>query len=384
MHMGQFLNTSRSEETVSNLQFSPLLNRMIRQDAPTQLGEPTRPFLETAVRDGHVEEANQWLDYYLHEQATIRYIFGVWDWYMVRYYLDRNDDWAQLLQESIAPWIGTTAGLKDQPAAQIKVEGRNALLTVPRLPWVFHLEEGDGRYDLTLDSPTSQEKRWNDWRSTLNGVVDRHDLDAFNRLLDDHLIEARLIHDIECDWAWALLTVIARTWGEDILGEVLRVTEEPWVTVRYEKLRDMAVEDSLRLTIEGMRGHFSGPNRAGTISVVEEEDRYVLSFDACGTGGRMRRGDPTVGRGSRLDVPYHFLNITEAHDWTWNRKGVCAYCAHCAVVNQILPIEGLGRPMRLTQYPENSGDPCRWIIYKDPQGFPDEAFTSVGKTRGGR
>ena len=97
----------------------------------------------------------------------------------------------------------------------------------------------------------------------------------------------------------------------------------------------------------------------------------------------MRRGDPTVGSGSRLDAPYHFLNVTEAHDWTWNRKGVCAYCAHCAVVNQILPIEGLGRPMRLTQYPDKPGDPCRWLIYKDPQGFPDEAFTGVGKTRGG-
>ncbi|MCI0350594.1 MAG: hypothetical protein L0Z53_14315, partial [Acidobacteriales bacterium] len=240
------------------------------------------------------------------------------------------------------------------------------------------------RYDLTLDSPTSQGTRWNNWRTAVNTAIETHNLNDFNRLLDENLVEARLIHDIECDWAWALLTVIARTWGEDILGEVLRVTEEPWVTVRYEKLRDMAVEDSLRLTIEGMRGHFSGPNRAGTISVAEESDRYVLSFDACGTGGRMRRGDPTVGSGSRLVAPYHFLNVTEAYDWTWNRKGVCAYCAHCAVVNQILPIEGLGRPMRLTEYPENPGDPCRWIIYQDPQGFPDEAFISVGKVRGGR
>ena len=371
---------------MSTLQFSPLLNRLIRQDAPSQLGEPTRPFLEAAVRAGRVEEARQWLDYYLHEQATIRTIFGVWDWYMARYYLERKGDdvWTQLLQESIAPWIGTTAGLAGQPAAQIEVDGRNARLTVPGVSWVFHLVEGEGRYDLTLDSPAAQDSRWSDWRGRIDAAVEGADLSGFNRLLDEHLVEARLIHDIECDWAWALLTVIARAWGEDILGEVLRVTEEPWVTVRYEKLRDMAVEDSLWLTVEGMRGHFSGPNRAGTISVVEEPDRYVLSFDACGTGGRMRRGDPTMGSGSRLEAPYHFLNVAGAYDWTWNRHGVCAYCAHCAVVNQILPIEGLGRPMRLTQYPENADDPCRWIIYKDRNNFPDEAYTSVGKTRGGR
>ena len=104
------------------------------------------------------------------------------------------------------------------------------------------------------------------------------DLDEFNRLLDQYLLEARLIHDVICDWAWALLSVMIRTWGEAVLGEVLRVTEEPWVTVRYEKVREMSVADSLRLTIEGMRGHFSGPSRMGGISVAEEDDRYVLSF----------------------------------------------------------------------------------------------------------
>ena len=96
------------------LQFSPTLNRMLRQDAPSRLGEPTRPFLEAAVRKGRGGEAAQWLDYYLLEFAQIWYIFGVWDWYMVRYYLDRqgNVSWAQLLEASIAPWVGTTAGVK--------------------------------------------------------------------------------------------------------------------------------------------------------------------------------------------------------------------------------------------------------------------------------
>jgi hypothetical protein len=248
----------------------------------------------------------------------------------------------------------------------------------------LHLAAGDKRYALTLDSPEAQAIRWRDWRTQINAAIEAHDSDTVNHLLDIHFDEARLIHDVLCDWAWALLTVIAREWGEAILDEVLRVTEEPWVTARYEKLRDMSLEESLSLTVEGMRGHLSGPNRAGTITVTEETDRYVLSFDACGTGGRMRRGDPLVGSGSRLEAPYHFLNVQGAYDWTWNRSGVCAYCSHCSVVNQILPIEGLGRPMRMTEYPENPDDPCRWIIYKDRDGFPQEAFISVGKIRGGK
>ena len=95
----------------------------------------------------------------------------------------------------------------------------------------------------------------------------------------------------------------------------------------------------------------------------------------------MRRGDPTMGNVSRLGDPYNFLNVSEAYDWTWGRRGVCAYCAHCAVVNQILPIEQLGFPMRMTLYPENPGDPCHWVIYKDQTNFPPAAFEDVGKTK---
>jgi hypothetical protein len=46
---------------------------------------------------------------------------------------------------------------------------------------------------------------------------------------------------------------------------------------------------------------------------------------------------------------------------------------------QIMPIEELGYPMRVTEYPENPGDPCHWIVYKRPELIPAEAYTAVGK-----
>lgn len=368
---------------MSVLRHSALANRLIRQDENTQLGTPTRPFVEAAVRSGDADEAQRWLNYYLHEQSIVSTLYGVWDWHMVRYTLQRkgNDAWADLLDKSMAHWLGTTAGLPGQPLAQVRVQAQHAWLTVDGLPWPVVLTEDHDHYTLTLGEPEAQAERRANSRQAMDAAILARDLTRFGALLDAHLSEARLIHDILADWAWALLSVIAREWGETILDEVLRVTEEPWVTPRYANLRNMSIDDSLQLTIEGMRGHFSGPDRAGTISVVEEADRYVLLFDACGSGGRMRRGDPMAGSGSRLEAPYHFLNVAGAYDWTWNRTGVCAYCAHCSVVNQILPIEGLGRPMRMTLYPENPQDPCRWVLYKNPQAFPDEAFTSVGKSR---
>lgn len=335
------------------------------------------------MREGKPEEAGRWVDYLCSELGAVRTIFGVWNWHMAAYYLQKAglEAWPWLLRDSLAPWIGTTAGVKNAPRAHVVVDGRNARLSAAGVPWNFHVTEQGREYHLALGTPEEQRIRWTVWRTRVEEAIRESNAASVRRLLDVHLGEARLLHDVLSDWAWALLTVIARAWGESVLGEVLRVTEEPWVTARYENIRDLNVEDALRLTVEGMRGHLSGRERRGEISVAEESDRFILSFDACGTGGRMRRGDPLVGSGSRLDPPYNFLNIEGAYEWTWNRRGVCAYCAHCAMVNQILPIDKLGRPMRVTLYPENPDQPCRWVIYKDPTACPDDAFTQVGRTR---
>jgi len=368
---------------MNSLQFSPTHNRLLRQDAPTLLGKPTRSFLEEALREGNAAEAARWLDYYLLEMTMIRQLFAAADWDSARYYLDRKGDeaWGPLLQESMAPWLGTTAGLPGAPTAEVCVQGRDARLFVLGLPYALHILEGDRRFDVTLDSPQEQEKRWAEWRAAIDAAIRAADGAEAGRVLDLLVAEARLLHDVLCDWEWALLTAMARVWGEAVLEDVLLVTQRILVDDRYEKIREMSVEDYLRLKAEEMRGHFTGAGRAGQFSLVEESDRYLLSFDACGTGGRMRRGDPLAGSGSRLLPPYNFLTIEGAYPWTWNGKGVCGYCAHCSVVNQIRAIETLGHPLRMTLYPDDANEPCRWIIYKQPSNYPDEAYAIVGKSR---
>jgi hypothetical protein len=129
-----------------------------------------------------------------------------------------------------------------------------------------------------------------------------------------------------------------------------------------------------------MRGHLSGPGRQGNIDVTDEGDRVVVSFYPCGSGGRARRGDPARGIPPASERP-EFGPSEDAHDWTWGRAGVCLYCAHCSLVNEILPIERLGFPIRVTEYPEAPGDPCRWVLYKDPRDVPAAAYERVGKRK---
>ncbi len=84
----------------------------------------------------------------------------------------------------------------------------------------------------------------------------------------------------------------------------------------------MSVDARVQLTAEIMRAHQSGPKQDGGIDIIEDDEKYAIRMDPCGSGGRMRRGDPVDGTGSRLDPPYDFGVTQDAHDRSWRRKGV--------------------------------------------------------------
>ncbi len=209
--------------------------------------------------------------------------------------------------------------------------------------------------------------------------LERGDMTGFARALAAQREVALTVHDAQADWAWGLLSSLRDGLGEERMDEVFRVTQGQWVSERYAALGEMTPHESLELTIEGMRGHFTGPARAGRIDVAEEDDRWILSFDPCGSGGRMRRSDAARGQTPRTEAPFSFAVTEKAHDWSWGRKGVCLYCAHCAVVNEIIPIETHGVPMRMTEHPETPDDQCRWTIYKSADAVPDWVYERVGK-----
>jgi len=371
---------------MSTLQFSQLLGRPIRQDRPADLGRSTGALLDEALARGDTAEARAYLDYLFQERAIIRQLNAVFAWHLAKYVLDRQGEgfWPSLVEQTLAPWITASAGIANSPQAMVSTTpahgttGRAARVTAGSNS--FDVVEQDGQYQIAIGPLPEQLERWTRRRQSLTTLLAQPDREEISRLLAEQLREELIVHDIYGDWDWALMSWICRTWGEAGFGDVLRITQDPWLKPRYQRVTQMTAEESLQLSVEGMRGHFAGPGRTGELTVVDEPDRYVMSFDACGSGGRMRRGDATTDSPSRLGPPYNFLNLDEAYPWTWSRKGVCAYCAHCAMALQIMPIEELGHPMRVTEYPENADDPCRWIVYKKPELIPDEAYAVVGKT----
>jgi len=207
------------------------------------------------------------------------------------------------------------------------------------------------------------------WRK-LKEAIQAGRMEEALEIVDYLPVEGQRIHDLMCDGWWAFMTYIADSFGEEELYKCLRKMGEAY----YKGLQKLTPLEFVHLRTESQRAHRSGPDDMGDCVVTEEEDRYVITFDPCGSGGRMRR----VGR---MDPPFNFGRTKKAYPWSWNKAGVPYYCLHCAIWSEILPIEWYGFPQRVTAYNEDHNAPCAWYIYKDPENIPEEYFTRVGKKK---
>lgn len=206
-------------------------------------------------------------------------------------------------------------------------------------------------------------------------AMDRGDTAEARRIVEYARLEWQVVHDMYVNWCWSFFTYIAKNYGEGEVEKAMRFVIDSYYKERYDKVMASDVKTQLQLSVEGLRGHLMGPGRQGEIEVTEEPERYKLTLNSCGSGGVARQ---RVESG-REPNPQLYGFSEEAHPWTWGKKDVCYYCAHCALVNEVMSIEGYGHPMRITEYPEKAEDPCVWYIYKDPKDIPAEYYERVGK-----
>jgi hypothetical protein len=213
-----------------------------------------------------------------------------------------------------------------------------------------------------------------------------------NTALDELSESWRRLHDRYADVMAGVLAYVARRFGEDSLEDCYRSVLEPYIQERYMPFDtrvhpyEETLERNLYLTFEAMRAHLCGPERRGTLDFEEHEDRVVVRFDPCGSGGRSMRGDEIEGTGSRVLEPYEFGVTAEKHDWAWNQEGICYYCAHCCLTLEKLPVERWGHPVRVVDPPVWGGSAdapetrrkCQWTIYKSLEAIPEEAYRRIG------
>lgn len=318
--------------------------------------------IDESIDAGEWELAAQLVDYWMEEAKVVYVIYQVWD-------------------EGFVTYLRS----KDVPDAEIDAE-------MTRLKALLAFPDGE---------PFTTTTRWEALAVQAGLLANR--LRCYEIGADDaHAAMAELqegwrqLHDRGADFQSGMLTFIGRRFGEETIFDAYSSVLEPYLQERYKPfdIRERDYDDTLfrnmYLSVEAMRGHLVGPARNGDMEVDEHDDRFVISFDPCGSGGRTQRGDLIEGTPPRAEPPYEFGVTEQEHDWAWNEKGVCYYCAHCCYALEYWPAKNWGHPLRVIDSPlypnETSGDnpkKCTWTIYKSLEAIPEEAYRRIGRTKPG-
>jgi len=90
--------------------------------------------------------------------------------------------------------------------------------------------------------------------------------------------------------------------------------------------------------------------------VEEDDEKYVISYRHCGSGGLFRR-EPNSESGQ----PWPVLEGT--HDWAYGEH-VNLYCPHCKVLTDMAREQSVGYEVEFGANPPS--EPCRYIVRKRP------------------
>lgn len=335
------------------IRFDPGVSRHVRDGELRDQGTSTYRLAAEALREGRFEEARRFGRYTQEEAREGRELYPM--------FAERAR--AFLLREGMA--------------ADRLAEEERRIMDALRLP--------DG-------SPFDFERGWDEFVAAVREFETACDLDdaqAAHVALERARSAWRRTHDRACDLVYALLDVCARFLGEERIGEVWDHLMEPIYPSRdrFDPARTPWAESVGSLVLDAaisLRGHLSGPGRMGEVEIEEEDDRWVLRFDPCGSGGRTYRLDADEGTPPRMAPPYNYAVTQRKHDWAWNTEGVCLYCVHCCQLQERVPIRRFGYPLRVVDppvWPGGAERKCTWFVYKDPSLVPDEAYHRVGAER---
>jgi hypothetical protein len=238
---------------------------------------------------------------------------------------------------------------------------------------VSQVLEGEG-VPARIDAGFDPECEWDEFRRAVDETASRAELGNVS-VADVEVLAGRWrdAHDRHLELVAAWVDMAVATLGEERLGDLWAELQADGIAAydRYDIRRNpwgRSHELLVQIAIEGMHGHLGGPRRRGEVEVTEHRDRVELRFEPCGSGGALRAREL-------------FGVTTERHDFAWNELGVCHYCVHCCVLQQLTPIDRLGYPARVIDPPLRPGEACTWTVYRDPSLVPAEAYERVGRRK---
>jgi hypothetical protein len=335
--------------------FSNILGRRIRKGEPRDQAISTYDKILAALDEGDFVTAAALADFMADEAEVV---YGIYR------------DWIPKLLEFLS-----ARGVTDDELVELNEQ----ILALCRTP--------DGR-------PFHARRLWGELKSKVREFIlacGRGDADAARTRLETFSHHWVMLHDHDVDHIYGLMNAVVERWGEAAMADVWEAIVGRFFAIRYAKFDvkqydwSESLDTNVYLAMEAMRGHLVGPGRRGNFEFEEDDERYTVRFDPCGSGGHVLRGDQEVfGTPPRMEPPYNWAVLEEEHDFAWNKRGVCLYCTNCCVLMQKKPIEEYGYPVRVVEpptYPDRKDAKCTWHIYKDPRLVPERFYTDVGATK---
>ena len=200
-------------------------------------------------------------------------------------------------------------------------------------------------------------------------AIDEGDLEKAKKLTRRMRREYFTVHEGYRDIITWLASFIGRRMGEENLYEGMHYGFQ-----LFAELAEMYGKEDIRRRVEmlaaALRGHLT------SLSIEEDDEKITMMLNPCPSGGRA------ILSGS-YGPPKDFLKVKKPQVMTFGRDDFPVYCAHCAF-QDIIPIEATGRPLWVTVPAENLGvEPCRMVIYKNPEEIPSEYYERFGKRKPG-
>jgi hypothetical protein len=163
--------------------------------------------------------------------------------------------------------------------------------------------------------------------------------------------EFSAMHDLYRDWLTHTLSWIGIHFGEEALSKALEEGVKGFTDRYRNRYEGKPLKRRIEILMAGLRGHLQ------PLKIEEDEEKFTISLDPCGSGGRQISSGMYEGPGA-------FLKIKGPYPWTFNRTDFPVYCAHCFYQNKfpLLP----GNDISFEVVP---GDPpghttCKFYIYK--------------------
>ena len=210
-------------------------------------------------------------------------------------------------------------------------------------------------------------------------AMDNGDLDAARRLCEEMKHEWRYLHDLMASGLAGLITFVQEELGDEGVERAWRRGNEAgWnrSAAKVDAMDRRLVVLALAATWRAHSCSGTGPN-PGAFEIEEDDEKFTFRMNPCGSGQRLWRNGGYEG-------PKGFGLTKDAHDWSYGRKDFPLYCTHCSFMNEIQPIEWLGRPLYPSDPPEDyDHDPCTWYWYKDPDAIPARHWERYGLAASG-